>query len=148
MPNSNLLRSVTYLMDCFIEDYREDDTEKPTTEMMPNELDLRAQLEVNKIDIKSNYVNLLNFNFYSFNKGSFFFSCIWALGGTIEATYREQFSLLFRGLLEKDFPQNLHNTFQLPERIMPPAKPYIFIMPKDGLVFDYRFIKEVLYLHL
>ncbi|RLU26559.1 hypothetical protein DMN91_000355 [Ooceraea biroi] len=80
-------------------------------------------------------------------KGSFFFSCIWAMGGTLEAKYREQFSILFRGLLEKEFPIDLMNEFQLQEPVPPPLKPYIFVMPKDHLVFDYRFIKEMLVQH-
>lgn len=65
------------------------------------------------------------------------------MGGTLEAKYREQFSILFRGLLEKEFPLALMNQFQLQEPVAPPLKPYIFVMPKHHLVFDYRFIKEV-----
>ncbi|XP_076227546.1 dynein axonemal heavy chain 7 isoform X3 [Nomia melanderi] len=114
MPNSNLVRSLTYLMDCFIDEYRD---EKATKDM--DELDLRAQVE-----------------------GSFFFSCIWALGGTIGVNYRERFSILFRGLLEKDFPPSLLEILGFTKSIEPPLKPYIFLMPRDGLVFDYRFIKE------
>ena len=59
------------------------------------------------------------------------------------ASDREKFNTLFRGLLEKEFPEALHTQFNLPEPILPPAKPYIFVIPKDGLVFDYKFIKEV-----
>lgn len=65
------------------------------------------------------------------------------MGGTLEAKYKEPFSILFRGLLEKEFPLALMNIFQLRESVLPPLKPYIFIMPKHNLVFDYRFIKEV-----
>ncbi|XP_078044753.1 dynein axonemal heavy chain 7 isoform X4 [Augochlora pura] len=114
MPNANLVRSLTYLMDCFIDEYRD---EKVAKDM--DELNLRAQVE-----------------------GSFFFSCIWALGGTMAGNYREPFSVLFRGFLEKEFPSNLMETFGLTKPIEPPLKPYIFVMPRDGLVFDYRFIKE------
>ncbi|EFN66875.1 Dynein heavy chain 7, axonemal [Camponotus floridanus] len=114
MPDSNLFRSITYLMDCFMDDYYNEEVVKNLSE-----LDLRAQIE-----------------------GSFFFSCIWAMGGTLETKYREQFSILFRGLLEKEFPLALMNQFQLQELIPPPLKPYIFVMPKHHLVFDYRFIKE------
>ncbi|KAG5343357.1 DYH7 protein, partial [Acromyrmex heyeri] len=114
MPDSNLLRSVTYLMDCFVNDYYNEEIVKNLSE-----LDLRAQLE-----------------------GSFFFSCIWAMGGTLEAEYKQSFSILFRGLLEKEFPQELMNTYQLQEPVPSPLKPYIFVMPKHKLVFDYRFIKE------
>ncbi|XP_014484361.1 PREDICTED: dynein heavy chain 7, axonemal-like [Dinoponera quadriceps] len=114
MPDSNLVRSVTYLMDCFMDDYYDEEAAKKISE-----LDLRAQIE-----------------------GSFFFSCIWAMGGTLEAKYREQFSIMFRGLLEKEFPVTLMNEFQLRESVPAPLKPYIFIMPKHHLVFDYRFFKE------
>ncbi|KAL6428105.1 hypothetical protein ACFW04_008466 [Cataglyphis niger] len=114
MPDSNLLRSITYLMDCFMDDYYNEEFVKNLTE-----LDLRAQIE-----------------------GSFFFSCIWAMGGTLEAKYKDQFSLLFHGLLEKEFPLTLMVQFQLQEPIPAPLKPYIFVMPKHHLVFDYRFIKE------
>lgn len=65
------------------------------------------------------------------------------MGGTLEAKYREQFSLLFYGLLEKEFPLSLMMQFQITEPIPAPLKPYIFVMPKHHLVFDYRFIKEV-----
>lgn len=41
MPDSNLLRSVTYLMDCFMDDYYDEEIAKKISE-----LDLRAQIEV------------------------------------------------------------------------------------------------------
>lgn len=41
MPNSNLIRSLTHLMDCFVDEYRDEKVVKDMTE-----LDLRAQLEV------------------------------------------------------------------------------------------------------
>ncbi|KAL7295896.1 hypothetical protein TKK_0010939 [Trichogramma kaykai] len=114
MSDINLVQSITYLMDCFLDDYRSEEMTQ-----VPSDLDLRAQVE-----------------------GSFFFSCIWAMGGTLIAEDRITFSQLFRGLLEKEFPAALKEKFHLPNPIPPPLKPYIFIMPKDGLVFDYRFIKE------
>ncbi|XP_076748638.1 dynein axonemal heavy chain 7 isoform X2 [Xylocopa sonorina] len=114
MPDSNLVRSVTYLMDCFLNEYHD---EKVVKNM--DELDLRAQIE-----------------------GSFFFSCIWGLGGVLGVNSRERFSVLFRGFLEKNFPQDLIETFGLLKSIEPPLRPYIFVMPRDGLVFDYKFIKE------
>ncbi|PSN56752.1 Dynein heavy chain 7 [Blattella germanica] len=47
-----------------------------------------------------------------------------------------------RAQLEKEFPKRLIETFGLPMEIKPPLKPYIFTIPSQGLVFDYRFIKE------
>ena len=58
MPDSNLLRSVTYLMDCFISDYHEP---KPGETM--KELDLRAQIEV----LISSIIGTFDFNDRFFN---------------------------------------------------------------------------------
>ena len=41
MPDSNLIRSLTNLMDCFVDEYRDEKVAKDMAE-----LDLRAQLEV------------------------------------------------------------------------------------------------------
>jgi len=76
-------------------------------------------------------------------QGSFFFSVIWACGGALNSHGRQQFSLLFRGLLEKAFPEDLAKSLNLPEPVPPPAKKYNFTIPTEGSVFDYRFIKEV-----
>ena len=40
MPDANLVQAVMYLMDCFLNDYRSEEVK------LPNELDLRAQVEV------------------------------------------------------------------------------------------------------
>ncbi|XP_026297252.1 dynein heavy chain 7, axonemal isoform X2 [Apis mellifera] len=114
MQDTNLVRSLTYLMDCFIDEYHDEKIAKNI-----DELDLRAQIE-----------------------GSFFFSCIWGLGGNIHTKSRESFSNLFRGFLEKTFPPDLIKSYKLKAPIDPPLKPYIFLMPRYGLIFDYRFIKE------
>ena len=76
-------------------------------------------------------------------QGVFFFSCIWGMGGTLDTAGREKFNILFRGLLEKEFSPKLIEMFGLPMKVPPPLKPYIFTLPAQGLVFDYRFIKEV-----
>lgn len=44
MPESNLLRSITFLMDCFVKDYSGEVSKESV-----NELDLRAQIEVNYV---------------------------------------------------------------------------------------------------
>ena len=41
MPDTNLVRSLTYLMDCFLDEYRDVKVAQDI-----DELDLRAQLEV------------------------------------------------------------------------------------------------------
>lgn len=58
---------------------------------------------------------------------------------------RAKFSELFRGLTEKQFPEELIEKFNIPEQyhVEPLKRPYIFQIPKQGTIFDYRFTKEV-----
>lgn len=56
MPDTNLIQSVTYLMDCFLDDYRDEEMTET-----PSELDLRAQVEVS-------IITMLKFFLLSFNK--------------------------------------------------------------------------------
>lgn len=104
------------LFDCFLDEYTD---EKYTANL--SELDIRAQIE-----------------------GIFFFSCIWSFGGALTEQSRDRFSELFHGLCAKEFPIELYDQFQLPESLKVPnlQKPFIFLIPKSGSVFDYRFIKE------
>ncbi|KAJ8668953.1 hypothetical protein QAD02_000212 [Eretmocerus hayati] len=113
MPDTNLIQAVTYLMDCFLDDYRDEEI------AMPSDLDTRSQVE-----------------------GAFFFSCVWAMGGTLIQRDRGIFNELFRGLLEKEFPSALMEKFNLPDPIPHPAKNFLHPIPKDGSVYDYKFIKE------
>ena len=48
--------------------------------------------------------------------------------------------------MEKTFPPYLKKLFDLPMDVPPPAKNYIFTIPSEGSVYDYRFIKEVRFL--
>lgn len=73
----------------------------------------------------------------------FFFSCIWSIGGPLDNQSRQLFSTVFRGLLEKEFPVELYKSLGMYMEIPPPHKPYIFLIPRDNTVFDYRYIKEV-----
>lgn len=63
------------------------------------------------------------------------------MGGTLLPAYREWFSILFRALTEREFPEEMRERFHL-EEVANPKKPYITMMPSAGLVFDYKFIKE------
>lgn len=75
-------------------------------------------------------------------KGCFFFSCIWALGSTIEVSYREGFSKIFRALLEREFFETVKKEYSLPDEIEDPKKPYITIIPNEGSVYDYKYVKQ------
>ncbi|VEN46856.1 unnamed protein product [Callosobruchus maculatus] len=112
--NHNLLRATMNLFDCFMDDFFDEKYREQVSD-----LDVRAQIE-----------------------GSFFFACIWSMGGTIDNDSREKFSMLFRGLLEREFPEKIKTTLGIPFDINKPEKPYIFTLPVGETVFDYRFLKE------
>uniref|UniRef100_A0A6P7FSH9 Dynein heavy chain 7, axonemal isoform X1 n=1 Tax=Diabrotica virgifera virgifera TaxID=50390 RepID=A0A6P7FSH9_DIAVI len=111
---TNLLQAVMYYFDTFMDDFYDEKYREQVSD-----LDVRAQIE-----------------------GSFFFSCIWGLGGTLDIQSRPRFNFLFRALLEKEFNQQVSKTIKYPHEINKPEKPYIFSLPAGETCFDYRFIKE------
>ncbi|CAH0726011.1 unnamed protein product, partial [Brenthis ino] len=111
---TNLVKACMNLFDTFMDDFND---EKYVEQL--SDLDIRAQLE-----------------------GVFFFSSIWSIGSTLESDGRPKFDMLFRGLLEKEFPEKVLEILGYPKEIAKPEKQYIFTIPKDGSVYDYRFIKE------
>lgn len=114
--DANLLQSLLNLFECFMDDYQD---QKYISSL--SDFDVRAQLE-----------------------GTFFFSCVWGLGGTLDMNSRLMFSELFHGLLEKKFPEATIEKYGIPSRIPIPnlVKPYIFPIPKQNTVFDYKYVKE------
>ena len=64
------------------------------------------------------------------------------MGSTILVQYREKFSILFRALMEREFPEEIKEHFGLESEIPMLKKPYVNSMPKDNLVHDYKYIKE------
>jgi hypothetical protein len=66
------------------------------------------------------------------------------MGACLTFETKPHFSNLLYGLMEKEFPASLRESLGLPvELCQPPAKPYLFTVPPQGTVYDYRFIKEV-----
>uniref|UniRef100_A0A1Y1JXL1 AAA+ ATPase domain-containing protein n=1 Tax=Photinus pyralis TaxID=7054 RepID=A0A1Y1JXL1_PHOPY len=112
--DSNLMVSAMNMFDCFMDDFYDPEAVKQLSD-----LDVRAQLE-----------------------GVVFFSCIWSLGATLDFNSRPKFSILFRALQERIFPQHLINDWEIPFEIPPVDKPYVLTIPPAETVFDYRFIKE------
>ncbi|XP_031352178.1 dynein heavy chain 7, axonemal-like isoform X1 [Photinus pyralis] len=112
--DSNLMVSAMNLFDCFMDDFLDEAFMGQTSD-----LDVRAQLE-----------------------GAVFFSCIWSLGATLDSSSKPKFNILFRALLEKEFPASVAKQLDIPFTIAKPEKPYIFSIPSGGTVFDYRYIKE------
>lgn len=50
---------------------------------------------------------------------------------------------MFRALLLKNFPEDVRQLFQYNEEVESPPKAYIFTIPQEETVFDYKYIKEV-----
>lgn len=64
------------------------------------------------------------------------------MGGTLMSNYREWFDVLFRALLDNQFPEAVRRRFDIPSEIRDPKQPYLVPLPLAGSVFDYKFIKE------
>lgn len=138
--DSNLVRGVMNLFDCFMDDWRietplpSDKNDNLNKENKANEKEKEKEKDASlrEVEIRAQI------------EGIFFFSAIWALGGALFQESREKFSEVFRALLEKTFPDELNEKYKIPEEIRVPvcAKPFIFPIPKMGSVFEYRFIKE------
>lgn len=111
---SNLIKSLMNIFDSFLDDFYNAEFTNTI-----EELDTRAQIE-----------------------GTFFFSAIWSLGGTLYAASRAKFDQLFRALLQRKYPAQVSTQFGIEFPIEDPPKSYIFIIPSEGSVFDYRYIKE------
>lgn len=48
---------------------------------------------------------------------------------------------MIRALLEDKFPKKVANALNIPIKLCPsPHAPYSIIIPKEGLVFDYRYV--------
>lgn len=117
-----MIKSVINIFDCYLDEFKTEVIDKDKEkDASVKEVEIRAQIE-----------------------GIFFFSAVWAMGGTLLQESREKFSELFRALMEKIFPEELNGKFRIPPELKPQplVKPYIFPIPKAGLVFDYRYIKE------
>lgn len=56
--------------------------------------------------------------------------------------YREWFSVLFRALTDRQFPEQVRERFGIQPEIGDPTEPYVLPLPSAGTVFDYKFIKE------
>lgn len=63
------------------------------------------------------------------------------MGAALDTSSRIKFNLLFRALLENKFPKKVAYALNIPLELCPsPDKPYTNVIPKDGLVFDYRYV--------
>jgi len=63
------------------------------------------------------------------------------MGAALDTNSRVKFNLLFRALLQDKFPKKVAYALGIPIELCPsPPKPYLNVLPKEGLVYDYKYI--------
>ncbi|XP_070569551.1 dynein axonemal heavy chain 7-like isoform X2 [Ptychodera flava] len=72
----------------------------------------------------------------------FLFSFVWSIGATTTDEGRRKFDILFREIMEGGLSEESRSKFHILELVDPPLKPFSVPIPKDGSVFDYRFVKD------
>ncbi len=71
------------------------------------------------------------------------FSFVWSIGASIDDNGRAKFDLLFKEITAGGLSEETRTKLHILEFVDPPKKPFTTQMPKEGTVFDYRFVKEV-----
>ncbi|XP_071822297.1 dynein axonemal heavy chain 7-like isoform X1 [Apostichopus japonicus] len=112
--DTNLVKSLMNLMDSLMDEFHD-------------------EAAINKMDTRE---------VFSWVEGIFLFSFVWSLGASTNTEARDKFDLLFRELLAGGLSEESRNKYHIIETVDPPIRPFTLPFPKEGSVFDYRFIKE------
>ncbi|XP_076449948.1 dynein axonemal heavy chain 7-like [Babylonia areolata] len=112
--DSNLVMSVMNLMDCLLDDIKDEGIMSQMEEM-----DIITWLE-----------------------SMFFFSLTWACGGSTDDNGRIRFDKLLRELIGGAMSEETRKSLGIPELTEAPLKPYMNAFPPRGKVFDYMFLNE------
>ncbi|XP_033628553.1 dynein heavy chain 7, axonemal-like isoform X2 [Asterias rubens] len=78
----------------------------------------------------------------SWIEGIFMFSFIWSIGATIGVDGRKKFDFLFREIMDGGLSEETRSKFHIIQFVDPPLKTKTVPIPKEGTVYDYRFVKE------
>ncbi|XP_055336177.1 dynein axonemal heavy chain 7-like isoform X2 [Paramacrobiotus metropolitanus] len=111
--NANLVRSLTNLIDCQLDEFL-------------NEKVIAAATE----DAKTGWT-----------EGTFFFALIWSIGATINDEGRTKFDKMFRDMLKWGFDEAGIVKYNL-EKLVPKFENSLCPIPPDGRIFDYRFERD------
>ncbi|PIK59399.1 dynein heavy chain isotype 7A [Apostichopus japonicus] len=112
--DTNLVKSLMNLMDSLMDEFHD-------------------EAAINKMDTRE---------VFSWVECIFLFSFVWSLGASTNTEARDKFDLLFRELLAGGLSEESRNKYHIIETVDPPIRPFTLPFPKEGSVFDYRFIKE------
>jgi len=74
-------------------------------------------------------------------EGLFFFSLVWSLGGVCDQAAKAKFDVVCRKLLNGDLDEDAAKlTGMTPDQIPALGRPYVFPIPAEGSVFDYKLL--------
>ncbi|XP_043929631.1 dynein axonemal heavy chain 7 [Protopterus annectens] len=112
--DTNLVRSLMNLMDCMMDEFADESKIKSM-----NERDICSWLE-----------------------GIFLFSLIWSVGASCTEDSRLKFDKLLREIIDGPLSEETRTKFNILDHVEPPEKPFTVKIPKEGTVYEYRFVKE------
>ncbi|XP_036417740.1 dynein heavy chain 7, axonemal [Colossoma macropomum] len=112
--DTNLVNSLMNLMDCMMDEFREEGQMKGM-----NERDICSWLE-----------------------GIFVFSLVWSVGASCSEAGRLKFDGLLREVLTGALSEETRERHGILEHVEPPTKQLTVPLPTEGTLYQYRFIKE------
>ncbi|KAK7169080.1 hypothetical protein R3I93_005162 [Phoxinus phoxinus] len=112
--NTSLVRSLMNLMDCMMDEFREESQMKGV-----NERDVCSWLE-----------------------GIFVFCLLWSVGASCTEAGRVKFDGLVKEMLAGGLSEETRTQHGILEHVEPPAKQLTVPLPTEGTLYEYRFLKE------
>ncbi|XP_041119882.1 dynein heavy chain 7, axonemal isoform X1 [Polyodon spathula] len=112
--DTNLVHSLMNLMDCLMDEFTDESKIKSM-----NERDVCSWLE-----------------------GIFVFSLVWSVGASGQEDGRVKFDKLVREILEGPLSEETKMRYNILHHVEPPAKQLTVPVPKEGTIYEYKFIKE------
>uniref|UniRef100_A0A8B9LFK1 Dynein axonemal heavy chain 7 n=1 Tax=Astyanax mexicanus TaxID=7994 RepID=A0A8B9LFK1_ASTMX len=112
--DTNLVKSLMNLMDCMMDEFREEGQIKGMSER-----DICSWLE-----------------------GIFIFSLVWSVGGSCLEAGRLKFDGLLREVLTAGLSEETRQRYGILEHVKPPTKQLTVPLPTEGTLYQYHFIKE------
>ncbi|XP_013422101.1 dynein heavy chain 7, axonemal isoform X2 [Lingula anatina] len=112
--DTNLVKSLMNLMDCQMDEFQD--------EAKFSQLDERQV--------------------FGWIEGMFIFALTWSLGASSDDKSRYSMDALVKELLQGGMQEETRAKLSLINLVDPPMKPYMVDFPKEGTIYDYKFLKE------
>ncbi|KAA0715776.1 Dynein heavy chain 7, axonemal [Triplophysa tibetana] len=112
--NTSLVKSLMNLMDCMMDEFREESQMKEINER----------------------------NICSWLEGIFVFCLMWSVGASCTEVGRVKFDALVREMLAGGLSEKTRTSHGILELVEPPAKELTVPLPTEGTLYEYRFLRE------